>query len=64
MLSINMNDVITVLQSCQSQLIGLAVCLVLAIIASVACMKMKKPLKKLVRKEAWIAFFCGSNCSN
>lgn len=56
MLSINMNDVITVIQSCKSQIIALAICLLLAIIVSIACMKMKKPIKKLVRKEAWIAF--------
>lgn len=56
MLSINMNDVITVLQSCKPQIIALVVCLLLAIIATVACLKMKKPLRKLIRKEAWIAF--------
>lgn len=56
MLSINMNDVITVLQSCRPQIIALVVCLLLAIIATVACLKMKKPLRKLIRKEAWIAF--------
>lgn len=56
MLSINMNDVITVLQSCRPQIIALVVCLLLAIIATVACVKMKKPLRKLIRKEAWIAF--------
>lgn len=56
MLGININDVITVLQSCKPQIIALVVCLLLAIIASVACLKMKKPLRKLIRKEAWIAF--------
>lgn len=56
MLGINMNDVITVIESCKSQIIVLVICLVLVIIVSIACMKMKKPLKKLVRKEAWIAF--------
>ena len=56
MLSINMNDVITVLQSCRPQIIALVVCLLLAIVATVACVKMKKPLRKLIRKEAWIAF--------
>lgn len=56
MLGININDVITVLESCKSQIIALVVCLLLAIIVTVACSKMNKPVKKLVRKEAWIAF--------
>ncbi len=56
MLSINVNDVITVLQSCKPQIIALVVCLLLAIVVTVACLKVKKPLRKLVRKEAWIAF--------
>lgn len=56
MLSINMNDVITVLNSCRSQLIALAVCLVLAIIVTIAVLKVPKAARKLIRKEAWIAF--------
>lgn len=56
MLSININDVITVINSCKPQLIALAVCLILAIVVTAACMKMPKAQRKLVRKEAWIAF--------
>lgn len=56
MLSINMNDVITVLNSCRSQLIALAVCLALAIIVTIAVLKVPKAARKLIRKEAWIAF--------
>ncbi len=56
MLQINMDDVMNVLNSCKPYLIGIAVALVLAIVVTVACMKLKKPVKKLVRKEAWIAF--------
>lgn len=56
MLAINMDDVINVLNSCKPYLIALGVVLALAIVVTVACMKMKKPVKKLVRKEAWIAF--------
>ncbi len=56
MLAINMDDVINVLNSCKPYLIALGVALVLAIIVTVACRKLNKPVKKLVRKEAWIAF--------
>ena len=56
MLAINMDDVINVLNSCILYLIALGVVLALAIVVTVACMKLKKPVKKLVRKEAWIAF--------
>lgn len=56
MLAINMDDVINVLNSCKPYLIALGVVLALAIVVTVACMKLKNPVKKLVRKEAWIAF--------
>lgn len=56
MLAINMDDVINVLNSCKPYLIALGVVLALAIVVTVACMKLRKPVKKLVRKEAWIAF--------
>lgn len=56
MLAINMDDVINILNSCKPYLIALGVVLALAIVVTVACMKLKKPVKKLVRKEAWIAF--------
>lgn len=56
MLAINMDDVINVLNSCKPYLIALGVVLALAIVVTVACMKLKKPVKKLVRKEAWITF--------
>ena len=56
MLAINMDDVINVLNSCKPYLIALGVVLALAIVVTVACMKLKKPVKKLFRKEAWIAF--------
>ena len=57
MLAINIDDVMNVINSIKPYLIALGVCLALAIIVTVACMKLKKPLKKLVRKEAWTAFF-------
>ena len=56
MLAINIDDVMNVITSIQSYLIAIAVFLVLAIVVTVAVMKMKKATKKLVRKEAWIAF--------
>ena len=56
MLAINMDDVMNVLNACKPYLIALGVVLALAIIVTVACMKMKKSKKKLIRKQAWIAF--------
>lgn len=55
MLAINMDDVINVLNSCKPYLIGFGVVLVLAIIVIVACMKLEKTKKKLIRGEAGIA---------
>lgn len=55
MLAINMDDVLNVLKSCKPYLIALGIVLVLAIAVTVACMKMKKASKKLIRKETWIA---------
>ena len=55
MLSINMDDVIKVLDSMKFQLIGFGVVLVLAIIAMVACMKLPKSKKFIVRSEAGLA---------
>ena len=45
MLAINMDDVINVLNSCKPYLIALGIALALAIIVTVACMKLKKPCK-------------------
>lgn len=56
MLAINIEDVMNVLNTLKPYLIAIGVVLALAVIVTVACMKMKKPVKKLVRKEAWIAF--------
>ena len=57
MLNINIADVIAVLQTMSTQLIILGVVLCLAIIVTIAVMKVKKPLKGFIRKEAWLAFF-------
>ena len=57
MLSINIADVVAVLDTMKIQLIVLGVFLALAIIVTVAVMKVKKPLKGFIRKEAWLAFF-------
>lgn len=50
-----MDDVMNVLNSCKPYLIALGIVLLLAVIVTVACMKLNKPLRKLIRKEAWIA---------
>ena len=57
MLSVNMDDVINVLNSCKPYLIALAIVLVLAIGVSIAAVKVQKPKRQLLRKEAWLAFF-------
>ena len=56
MLSINIADVVAVLQTMIPELVILGVALVLAIVATIVAVKFNKPLKKLVRKEAWLAF--------
>ena len=55
MLSINMEDVIGVLQTCRPYLIALAVVLLLGIIVIIAAMKLPKGMRGLVRGEAGIA---------
>lgn len=55
MLDINWADVISVLNSCKPYLIGFGIVALLAIIIMVACMKMDKRKKKLIRKQAGIA---------
>ena len=55
MLSINMDDVIGVLQSVSTHLIALAVVLVLFIVVLIAVKKMPKRVKRLIRGEAGVA---------
>jgi beta-glucosidase len=59
MLSINIADVIAVLQTMIPQLVIIIAALVAAIvIAIVVTVKVKqKPKKKVIRKTTWIAFF-------
>ncbi len=57
MLSINIADVIAVLEQIKVQLIVIAVVLALAIICTIAVLKVKKPLRGFIRKQAWLAFF-------
>lgn len=56
MLSINMDDVIGVLRSIQTQLIVIGVALLVAIVVIIAAIKIKKPLKGLVRGEACLVW--------
>ena len=56
MLFINMDDVIAVINSCKAYLIAIGICLAVAIIVTIAVMKMKKPARGLTRKCTWIAF--------
>ena len=55
MLSINMDDLMNVINSCKSYLIGIVIVLVLAIIITIAVRKMEKAKKSLVRSSTWIA---------
>ncbi|OUN15505.1 glycoside hydrolase family 3 N-terminal domain-containing protein [uncultured Allofournierella sp.] len=55
MLSINIDDVIKVLESMKYHLIGFGVVLVLAIIAMIACMKLPKAKKAMIRCQAGLA---------
>jgi beta-glucosidase len=56
MLAINIDDVINVINSIKTYLVAAAVVLVLAIVITVAVLKMKTAQKRLIRKETWIAF--------
>lgn len=51
MLAFNIEDVISVLNTCKPYLIGLAVVLVLAIVAMIACRKMARSKKFLIRRR-------------
>ena len=52
MLSINLDDVIKVLDSIKSYLIGFGVVALVAIVAMIACRKMKKSKKYMIRWQA------------
>ena len=56
MLGINIDDVKTVIGLMRGHLIALAVCLVLAIVVTIAVVKLPKKSKKLIRGNAWLAF--------
>ena len=55
MLTINMADVVNVLNTCKTYLIGFAVALVLAVLAAIAAHKMQSAKRKLIRAQAGIA---------
>lgn len=55
MLDLNWNNVVSTLQSLQTYLIVMGVVVVLAVIATVACLKLDKAKKFLIRSQAWIA---------
>ena len=56
MLAINIDDVINVLNTCKPYLITLGVILALAVIITIAVMKLPKAKKKFIRSQSWIAF--------
>ncbi len=51
-----MDDVMLVVNLIDQELIILAAALVVAVVATIAVLKLQKPLKKLVRGTAWVAF--------
>ena len=53
---ITMDDVMLVVNKMPTELTILAVALVLAIVATFAVIMLQKPLKKLIRGSAWVAF--------
>ena len=55
MLGINIDDVLNVLDSCKYHLIALAVILVVALVAMIACMKLPKVTKFVIRSQAGLA---------
>lgn len=55
MLAINMADVISVLQSCKSQLTFFGIAFAVAIVVMIAVLKLPKKVKRLIRGEALIA---------
>ncbi|MBQ8052620.1 MAG: glycoside hydrolase family 3 C-terminal domain-containing protein [Lachnospiraceae bacterium] len=59
MLSINMSDVINVINSIRSYLIAIAIIIIAAIIVMFAVMKMKRPEKRFIRGTALIAAIAG-----
>ena len=54
MLSINMSDVINVINSIRSYLIAIGIIIIAAIIVMFAVMKMKRPEKRFIRGTALI----------
>ena len=59
MLSINMSDVINVINSIRSYLIAIGIIIIAAIIVMFAVMKMKRPEKRFIRGTALIAAIAG-----
>lgn len=57
MLNINPADVIAVLKTMIPQLVILGVVLLAAIITTLTVIKKKEPVRKFLRKQAWLAFF-------
>lgn len=55
MLAISMDDIIGVLETCKSYLIALGVILALGVIVIIACMKLKRSQKFLIRGTAGVA---------
>lgn len=58
---INLTDIIAVLSTCATQLIGFGIVVVLAVIAMIACGKLEKHKKSMIRSQAGVAIlvaFC------
>ena len=55
MLAINIDDVMNVLNTCKPYLIALGVVFVLAVVITIAVMKMQAAKRKFIRSQSWIA---------
>lgn len=55
MLDLNWSNAVSTLQSLQNYLIAIGVILVLAVIATVACLKLARHQKFMIRSQVWIA---------
>ena len=55
MLDLNFSDVISTLQSLRGYFIAVGIVLALAIAVTIACLKMPRHKKFMIRAQAWIA---------
>ena len=55
MLNLNMSDLLSVLEACRNYLIAIGAAIILAIVGTIVCVKVKEPLRGLLRAQCWVA---------